>query len=198
MHQVFNRSIVGLMGIVLVASGCSTTTRVWVGDTTAASVLPQVEPGDRILLIRPGGDDLDCSFKGADAEFVYGCRDPVARDDISEVRFRRIAGRRALTLPDLRVGDKATVTMRSGEVRVFTIAAVDASVLRGEDVDVAISQVRDIDVTRISGARTLGVVVAVVVVAGGIVAMLMLNQISDLGKGWVTSAGAARGIPFTH
>ena len=133
MRQGFARAVVALVSIALLG-GCTSTGRLWTGTTETAEVLPLVKRGDRVLLVREG-QDLNCPITGFDAEFVYGCRDPVMLRDIREVRFRKLDGESIYTLTDLRMGDELRVTMRSGETKRFIVTAVDGEVLRGEDVD---------------------------------------------------------------
>jgi hypothetical protein len=179
MRQGSNRSIAAMLCIALAASGCSTTTQVWTGETAVSSMLSVVEPGDRVLLVRQSGRDLYCPFERADAEFLYGCRDPVVLRDILELRFRRMDGERRMTLADLRPGDTVTVTMRSGDVRELRLAAVDADTLRGEQMVVAIDQIDRLTVTRVSGARSLGMMMAVVAAVATVGAYFFVRQLAD-------------------
>lgn len=179
MRQATNRSIAAMLCIALAASGCSTTTQVWTGETAVSSMLSEVEPGDRVLLVRQSGPDLYCPFERADAEFLYGCRDPVVLRDIQELRIRRMDGERRLTLPDLEPGDRLTVTLRSGEVMEFRLAAVDADVLRGGQVAVAIEEIDRLTVRRVSGARTTGLVLGVVATVATIGLYLLVRQLAN-------------------
>src|SRR5919108_3473894 len=108
---------------------------------------PQVKRGDRLLLVREG-QDLSCRITGFDAEFVYGCKYPVALRDISEVRFRKLDGKNMFTLPDLRPGDEVTVHLVNGDARRFLFVAVDGGSIRGEHDEVLISQVDRAEVVR--------------------------------------------------
>jgi hypothetical protein len=181
MPQGARRTVVAVLGIVLVASGCTTTARVWTGDTSAAAVLPQVERGDRVLLVL-AGPDLHCPITGFDAEFVYGCKGPVALRDIQEVRFRRMDGEATLTLRDLRPKDWATVTMRSGQVSRFRITAIESGTLRGEGVEVVLSDVDRMTITRnppSPGARAVLIGLGTAVVAVGVAIMYMIGKGSE-------------------
>jgi hypothetical protein len=148
MRQRCNLTIASLLCILLAVTGCTSTARVWMGDTSAAVVLPQVGRSDRVLLVMRTGQDRACPIKGFDAEFVYGCKAPVALRDIHEIRFRRLNGERAMTLSDLRKGDQVTVDLRGGDVRQFLVSSVDANVLRGDGFEVMVSEIDRMRVTR--------------------------------------------------
>lgn len=145
MRQGFARSIVALVSIAL--AGCTTTGHLWMGTTETAEVLPQVRRGDRVLLVRDG-QDFSCPVSGIDAEFFYGCREPVLLRDIQEVRIRKRDGESMYTLADLRAGDELTLRMRSGERKRFLLVSVGEGVLRGEDVEVMTSAVDSATVVR--------------------------------------------------
>lgn len=183
MRQGFARSVVVLMSIAFVASGCTSTARLWTGSTATAEVLPQVKPADRVLLVREGSQDLHCRVTSFDAELVYGCRDPVWLRDIREVRYRKLDGKSVLTLPDLRAGDELTLRMRSGETRRFLLVSVDDGVLRGEDVEVMISEIDRATVVRNPGkpgaAKVVAGIVTVVVVAAAVVAYAMAKALAE-------------------
>jgi hypothetical protein len=178
MRQVSRQYIAAIACIALVASGCSTTTRVWTGDTSVSATLPHIGPGDSVLLIRPDGADLYCRFERVDVEFLYGCRYPVALQDIQELRPRRVDGERRMVLSDLRLGDAVAVTMRSGEVWQFRLDAVEAGTLRGEQVAVAIDQIDRLTVTRVSGARSLGLIAGVATAVATVGFYLLMRQLA--------------------
>ena len=182
MRQGFARLVVALASIAL-ASGCTSTGRLWAGTTAPAEVLPQVRRGDRVLLVREG-QNFSCPVTGFDAEFVYGCRDPVLLREILEVRFRKRDGRSTLTLPDLRRGDQLEVTLRSGDTKRFTFVAIEDEVLHGEDVEVAIDQVERATVIRNAvkpGARKVVTAIAAVVVVAGVAFVYVMARMMAAG-----------------
>jgi hypothetical protein len=83
-------------------------------------------------------------------------------------------------MPEVATGDTVVVTLKSGEVRRMKVESVDATTLTGRILDsarkgtitqLALTDVQSMRVTRVSGWRTgglaVGVVVAVAVVALG-------------------------------
>jgi hypothetical protein len=143
MRQELRLSVVTLLGIALVVSGCSTTTSVWTDEITVtpvAAVLPKLERGEDVRVIMKSGRNLYCRVERVDAEFLHGCSRPVALADISELRVGAKAGAHTMALKDLRRGDEVKVTTRSGDVKEFTITRVGQNMLRGEQVEVVMAK----------------------------------------------------------
>jgi hypothetical protein len=179
MRQGIRRTAVVVVSIALVASGCTTTSRVWIGGTSAAAVLPRVDENDHVRLLMRSGQDRNCRIRGYDAEFVYGCKDPVALQDIQEVRVRRLDGSPVLTVADLRLDDELTVHMRNGDMKRFRLQAIEAGVLRGEGIEVMVSEVDRATVTRDperpGTLRVLVNVAAVMAAAGAVFVYLVVK-----------------------
>lgn len=181
MRQGIRRLVVVASCIALGASGCTSTSRVWMGDTTAAAALPEAKRGDRVLLLLRDGSTRLCPVQGYDAEFFYGCRDPVSMTDIEEVRFRRFAGEPAITLSDLAPGHAVTIRTTARDTRHFLLTGIDANSLQGEDVEVALSEVAGMVATRHPlkpGARTVLTSLAGLAVGAGLVMLYVLSRVA--------------------
>lgn len=162
MRQLCRLAVAATTSLSLVLGGCTTMTPVWTGDTTAPVALARVKPGDRVTLVLDSGRKSICQVRRIDAEQVsggYGCQKAVAVEDIREVRYRNIDGQRTLTLPDLRAGDRLTLITRAGETRRIRLRSVDAGVLRGEQESIAVADIGNLEVRRISAGRTAGAIV---------------------------------------
>jgi hypothetical protein len=189
MRQRFKASTASMLAILLAASGCQLSptrplddqTPVWLGDTSAASVLPQVEAGDAVLVVRKNGREQHCQFVRADAQFMYGCRDPLDVQDLRELRFRKLDGRSTITLPDLRRGDYVTAMLRSGAQRSFRVETVDADVVRGRQVVLAIKDISSLARTAPPRAHNSYASVLWPVVVAGAIAFGILRAVASQG-----------------
>lgn len=180
------RHIVFMLSVVFAATGCTTTARVWTGSTAPAAVLPELERGDRLLLLTNAGREHHCPLKGFDAQFFYGCKDPVLLSDVREMRVRRVDGHRMVTVPDLEPGDRVTVTMRSGDVRKFRLETITSDILRGGGVEVAVREAQSILATHNPPStgnqvpRRIIMGIAVVAAAAALIQYgILLNSLGD-------------------
>lgn len=89
-------------------------------------------------------------------------------------RLIPMATHTAEAAPAVHVGDRVTVTMKTGEIRMMKVQAVDAQTLTGENLDaghdgsssqIALADVQSIQVRRTSFWRSAGLTLGVAVAA---------------------------------
>jgi len=104
----------------------------------------------------------------------------LALTSCTTVRTVAVPGTSAQEIPDIQVGDRVVVLLKSGQSESFKVTSVGTAAIYGEHRSIAYSEIQSLEIRKLNGRRTAWLGVGIV---AGIAAVLYAALLVALAQG---------------